>query len=151
MPNLAPRAKLSVAPPTMSNLVPLVHPWIDVARAPLYGITFPKEASDDELVRFCQVREHWAAVAKYRVAWVVDLTGLMQATAKQRRLFSEHLTRFEAHDIAYNQGSALVVPNPVVRGIVTAVFWLKAPRFPTECFSTYKQASAWATDRLVGR
>src|SRR5262249_11889496 len=81
MPNLAPRAMRSLVPPTMSNLVPLVHPWIDVTRAPLYGITFPKEATDDELVRFCQVREHWASVAKYRVAWVVDLTGLMQATA----------------------------------------------------------------------
>ncbi|HEX3597591.1 MAG TPA: hypothetical protein VHU80_20925, partial [Polyangiaceae bacterium] len=87
----------------------------------------------------------------YPVAWVVDLAGLKMATATQRRIFSAHLTRFEPHDLAYNRGSALVVPNAVVRGLVTAVFWLKQPRFPTECFSTYDEAVAWARARLAQR
>jgi hypothetical protein len=132
-------------------LVPLVHPWIDAARAPLYGITFPAAATDEELQLFCQAREDWARVAKYRVAWVVDLAGLIKATATQRRIFGEHLKRFEPHDVAYNQGSALIVPNPFVRGVVTAVFWLKAPRFPSECFSTREAALAWASARLAQR
>jgi hypothetical protein len=133
----------------MPTLVPLAHPWIDATRAPVYGINFPREATDEDVILFCRVREEWGAVAKYRVAWVVDLAGIIKATATQRRLFSEHLGRFEPHDIAYNQGSALVAPNAVVRGVVTAVFWLRAPCFPTECFSTHEEALAWASARLA--
>lgn len=133
----------------MPTLVPLAHPWIDATRAPIYGIKFPPETTDEELVRFAEARERWASVAKYKVAWVVDLAGIIKATATQRRLFSEHLERFEPHDIAYNQGSALIVPNALVRGLVTAVFWLKPPRFPTECFSTYDEAFIWAATRLA--
>ena len=135
----------------MPALVPLIHPWIDESRAPLYGIKFPSEATDDEVMSLCRAREQWATVAKYPVAWLVDLAGIIKATAKQRRLFSEHLERFEPHDIAYNQGSALIAPNALVRGIVTAVFWLKAPRFPTECFSSREEAAAWALHRLARR
>jgi hypothetical protein len=79
----------------------------------------------------------------------VNLAGILQATANQRRLFSEHLKRFEPHDLAYNQGSALLVPNTFVRGIVTAVFWLKPPSFPNECFATIEDARAWAERQLL--
>jgi hypothetical protein len=135
----------------LRDLIPLVHPWIDETRAPLYAINFPQQATDDEVVSFCQVRERWALVAKYRVAWVVDLAGIIQAPATQRRAFSDHLQRFESHDIAFNQGSALIAPSAFVRGIITAVFWLKAPRFATECFTTRAQAVAWASARLAAR
>jgi hypothetical protein len=131
-----------------SDLIPLVHPWIDQSRAPLYELTFPSQTTDQVLTEMCAARERWAQRANYRVAWVVNLAGITQATAGQRRLFSEHLKRFEPHDLAFNQGSALMVPNTFVRGIVTAVFWLKPPRFPNECFGTLEEARAWAEQRL---
>lgn len=133
----------------MPFLAPIVHPWIDASRAPLYELTFPSETSDQALLTFCEVREKWAERAHYPVAWVVNLAGITSASARQRGLFSEHLKRFEPHDVAYNQGSALIVPNSFVRGIVTAVFWLKPPRFPNECFSTRGEAIAWAAERLA--
>ena len=130
------------------DLVPLVHPWIDQSRAPIYVLTFPSQATDSELLALCSARERWAQRAMYRVAWVVDLSGVLSASAQQRNLFSEHLKRFESHDRAYNQGSALIVPNAFVRGIVTAVFWLKPPNFPNQCFPDAKQAFAWAEKQL---
>ena len=108
----------------------------------------PTPVTDAQLRQFCAVREAWAEKARYPVAWVVDLRGIMSATALQRRIFSEHLERFEHHDIAYNRGSALIVPNAMIRGIVTAVFWLKKPRFPNECFPTREEAVTWALERL---
>ena len=68
----------------LPGLVPLEHPWIDATRAPLYGINFPREATDDEVIGLCAAREQWAALAKYRVAWVVDLAGVVRATAETR-------------------------------------------------------------------
>jgi hypothetical protein len=133
----------------MARLVRLAHPWINEARAPLYELVFPAHASDDEVIGLCEAREAWATVAAYPVAWVVDLGSIMEATARQRKLFSEHLKRFEPHDLAFNRGSALIVPNAFVRGVVTAVFWLKQPRFPNECFATRHEATAWAEQRLA--
>jgi hypothetical protein len=135
----------------MIDLIPLVHPWIDQSRAPIYELTFPKQASLEEVAALCSARERWAQRANYRVAWVVNLTGIMEATARQRTLFSEHLKRFEPHDVAYNQGSALIVPNAFVRGIVTAIFWMKPPLFPNECFATIEEARAWAGQQLNAR
>jgi hypothetical protein len=132
----------------MPDLVELVHPWINTARAPLYTVVFPATTTDADVVSFASAREEWATRARYPVAWVVDLSNITNATPTQRRLFSEHLERFESHDIAYNQGSALVVPNAVLRGIVTAVFWMKRPRFPNECFATLAEATHWATAQL---
>jgi hypothetical protein len=133
----------------MARLVPIGHPWINESRAPLYELVFPPRATDEQVVALGEARERWALSANYPVAWLVDLASLMEATARQRKLFSEHLQRFEPHDVAYNQGSALIVPNAFVRGIVTAVFWLKRPRFPNECFSTRAEAIAWAEQQLA--
>lgn len=132
----------------MTPLIRIDHPWIDEAKAPLYQLTFPPETSDQELLKMCSARERWAERAHYPVAWVVDLGSIMKATARQRSLFSEHLARFEHHDVSFNQGSALIVPNAFVRGIVTAVFWMKSPRFPNECFATRDAAIIWAIERL---
>jgi len=132
----------------MAGLVDLSHPWVDASRAPLYTLVFPKAAEDADVVSFATAREEWAKRAHYPVAWVVDLSNLLTATPKQRRLFSEHLSRFEPHDIAYNRGSALVVPNAMLRGIVTAVFWMKRPRFPNEFFATPAEARRWAEAQL---
>jgi hypothetical protein len=135
----------------MLDLIPLVHPWIDQSRAPLYEMNFPKQATLEEVASLCGARERWAQRANYRVAWVVNLAGILEATARQRTLFSEHLKRFEPHDVAYNQGSALFVPNAFVRGIVTAIFWMKPPLFPNECFSTIEEARTWAEEKLNAR
>src|SRR5262245_2821591 len=132
----------------MAELIPLVHPWIDQSRAPLYELTFPAETTDQALAALCAARERWATRATYRVAWVVNLAGVLQAPASQRRIFGEHLKRFEPHDKAYNQGSALIVPNTFVRGLVTAVFWLNPPSFPNQCFATAGDARIWAEQQL---
>lgn len=126
------------------------NPWIDESRAPLYQLAFPPDPTDAVLLEMCAARERWAEVAKFPVAWVVDTANLGGATARQRRILGDHLERFEPHDLAWNQGSAIIVPNAVLRGIVTAVFWLKSPRFPHESFRTKAEAVAWATARLEG-
>lgn len=132
----------------MSKLVPLVHPFIDASKAPLYVMEFAATTTDDELKACCEAREAWAQHAKYKVAWVVDLSRILEVTAKQRRMFAEHLARFEPHDVQYNQGSGLVVPNTFLRGVVTAIFWLKPPRFPNQTFPTRAEAFTWAEARL---
>jgi hypothetical protein len=134
--------------PRVSELSKIGHPWIDESRAPLYLWSFPESFTDETLVEACAMRERWAAVAKYRVAWVVDLANLGGVTATQRKIFADHLKRFEPHDLKWNQGSAIVAKSTLVRGVVTAVFWLQAPRFPNHTFADRTSAILWARARL---
>lgn len=132
----------------MSSYPSIGSRWIDESRAPLYLLSFPTDPTDELLLEMCAARERWAARARFPVAWVCDTTNLGNATAKQRRILAEHLEKFEPHDLAWNQGSAIIVPNALLRGIVTAVFWVKSPRFPHQSFATRNEALAWATQRL---
>lgn len=135
----------------MSRFVALTHPWIDSSNAPIYEVRFPVKASDDDVRSFAEARESWMRRANYSVSWVVDLTNLSSVPASQRRMFAEHLTRFEPHDVAHNRGSAIVVPNAFLRGIVTAVFWISNPKFPHKAFEVVEDARAWARERLGPR
>lgn len=130
------------------SFVPLQHPWIVTTSAPVYEIRFPSETSDEMLRAFCEAREAWAKQARYAVSWVVDLSLVRSVTATQRRIFAEHLERFEPHDVAHNRGSAIVLPNALVRGIVTAIFWIRQPKFPHKAFNDAASASAWAKSQL---
>jgi hypothetical protein len=123
------------------------HPWIDSLRSPVYVLALPDVFTDEELEACCTARERWAAKASFPVSWVVDLSRMHAVTAKQRKTMGDHLARFEHHDIAFNRGSAIVVPNPFVRGVVTAVFWLRPPRFPHQSFATRDEAIRWATSK----
>lgn len=124
------------------------HPWVSHKHVPIYEWTFPREASYEELTAFTEAREAWAERAQYPVAWVVELSNLSKANAKQRRMFAEHLKRFEAHDITWNGGSALIVPRAWLRGLVTAVFWIAPPKFPHQAFAKRTDALEWAQIQL---
>jgi hypothetical protein len=132
----------------VTALVPIHHAWIDASGAPLYVLTFPASTADEQLIACCEARETWAARVNYPVAWVVDLSAIRTATARQRQIFGKHLGRMERHNITYNQGAALIVPNAALRGIVTAIFWIKPPRFHYRLFATRREGVEWAAERL---
>lgn len=124
------------------------HPWVLHKHVPIYEWAFPAQASDEDLAAFIQAREDWAPRAQYPVAWVVELSNLRKATATQRRMFADHLKRFDEHDRLWNGGSALVVPSGWLRGLVTAVFWLAPPKFPNQAFAKRSGALEWAQLQL---
>ncbi len=136
------------AKPSGTEYVEIDHPWVSHQHLPIYEFTFPAEATDEELAAFVRAREDWARRAHYPVAWVVELSNLTKANAKQRRTFAEHLKRFEEHDVQWNGGSALVVPSGWLRGLVTAVFWLSPPKFPHQAFAKRSDALEWAQLQL---
>ena len=131
-----------------SDYVEIDHPWVSHKHLPIYEFTFPAEANEEELAAFVRAREEWATRAHYPVAWVVELSNLRKANAKQRRVFAEHLKRFENHDVQWNGGSALIVPSSWLRGLVTAVFWISPPKFPHQAFAKRSDALEWAQLQL---
>ncbi|MCA9578276.1 MAG: hypothetical protein R3B40_19115 [Polyangiales bacterium] len=137
--------------PSPSELDSLLdHPWILRTYAPVYVMRFPAEPDDATLDAFCAARERWAQRARFSCAWVCDMSQLRtMPSAKQRRMFAEHLGRFEPHDVAWNHGSAIVAPNAVIKGALTAVFWMAPPKFPNQAFGSFDDALAWAKAQLA--
>jgi hypothetical protein len=131
-----------------TDFLEIDHPWVRHRHVPIYEWAFPEQSTDEELEAFIRAREEWAEHAHYPVAWVVELSNLRKANAKQRRMFADHLKRFEPHDVQWNGGSALVVPNAWLRGLVTAVFWLAPPKFPHQAFARRSDALEWAQMQL---
>lgn len=128
----------------------LDHPWVLRTHAPVYVMRFPAEPDDATLAQLCEVRERWAQRARFPCAWVADMSPLRtMPPAKQRRVFADHLKRFEPHDMAWNRGSAIVVPNAVIKGALTAVFWMAPPKFPNQAFANFDDALAWARAQLA--
>jgi len=124
------------------------HPWIEQTHAPVYVWRFPSTASDEDVIACCAARERWAKTAHHPCAWVVDVRELLRVPPSQRKLFAEHLKRFEPHDIRYNAGSAIVLSNAWLRGVVTAVFAITQPKFPNRTFASVEEGLKWATDQL---
>lgn len=114
----------------------------------MYIWRFPSTVTDAEVIAAMEAREHWAKGARHRCAWVVDLRELLRVPPHQRKLFAEHLKRFEPHDIKYNCGSAIVLSNAWLRGLVTTVFALNPPKFPNRTVASIDEGLKWANAQL---
>jgi hypothetical protein len=125
-----------------------LHAWVDPTHAPIYIWRFPSASSDEEVVEALAARERWAKQARHPCAWVVDLRELLRVPPHQRKLFAEHLKRFEAHDVKYNRGSAIVLSNAWLRGIVTTIFAVTQPKFPNRTFATIEDGLRWAQEQM---
>jgi hypothetical protein len=134
-----------------TEYVEIEHPWFSNDLMPLYRWTFPSEATEQELRACLRAREDWALRASYHVAWIIDLSHITNAPATQRKAFAEHLRRFEDFNVRWNVGSALIVPNAWLRGLVTAVFWISPPKFPNQRFSEPLEAESWAKKQLAAK
>jgi hypothetical protein len=125
------------------------HAWVDSSLAPIYLVKFPKSTTDSMLRAYFRAIEAWSVRALHPVAWVLDLSAVASVPAAQRASFAAFMRRMQAYDARYTRASALVVPNPIVRGVVTAVFWLNPPAFPHQAFAEADAALAWARDMMA--
>jgi hypothetical protein len=113
-------------------------------------VTLPAIATDDELLAYFDACENWSKRVTFPVGWVMDLSRVAGGTARQRALFAEYQERLSAFDRRYNRGTALVISNAVVRGFVTAVYWLKPPVYPYQTFARRGEALVWVKRALAG-
>ncbi len=86
---------------------------------------------------------------RYVLVFDLSVTGIPNAT--QRAKLANHVKK-QADAIRRNVVAlAIVAPSPLVRGIVTALFWVAAPPTPHEIFASQAEAIAWAETKLESR
>lgn len=117
----------------------------------LYLQAIPARVSDADLAAFLAELQRASPTLDRPHAWIADFAGIESTTATQRRMFAEHQVAVEAVDRAHNAGAAIVIPNAMVRGVVTAVYWIKPPVYPYQFVQRLDEALVWVTDSLKRR
>lgn len=79
---------------------------------------------------------------------VFDLTTAGMPTPMQRRRLAEHMASHEGAIRHCVMGLAIVAPHAIVRGMVTALFWLAPPPIPHCMCGSLSEAGAWARQVL---
>jgi hypothetical protein len=118
---------------------------IDESDWPIILTVFPRgRVSDSALHDVLGHLEHLMHVSKQRGAklfFITDLTHMHEVTpASQRRYTAEWMGRTSQLQRAASVGGAQVTPSAVLRGIITAVFWLQPPPIPPILVATREEA-----------
>ena len=99
--------------------------------------------SDGELQ---QLLDRFWEVAKNtgdRYALVLDLSIAPPMPPRQRQLLTDQMRAAEGELAIDCVGTALVFRSPLMRGLLTAIFWLFKPPYPTRAFASADPARAW--------
>lgn len=132
----------------MVSCLPIRHLWVDSSAAPVYQVTFPRVATDEQLLSYCRAVESWSAQVLHPVAWLMDLSRVEQVSAQQRAIFAKYMETMGPFDQRCTKGTALILPNALLRGIATAVFWLYVPPFPHKTFADCSEGRAWLREMM---
>ena len=126
-----------------------LHKWVSVIEAPLYGQVLPAECTDEELAKMLQDVERITKAIDSPIGWVTDVSNILHATPRQRRMYAESDARLRDLDRKWCSGTAVVCSSPVTRGIVTAVHWVTPPVYPYKIFSSRREGERWARQQLI--
>lgn len=134
------------------NPGPIDHPWMDSSESPLYYFAFPPAAELAEVEAFAKAREDWSRGVQGQVAFVCDLSKVdySAVTPLHRKTFTDHMKRFKAFEVEHTAAVGFVARGKMLRGLVTAVFWLVPAVFPHKTFEKAEDARAWARGILAG-
>jgi len=105
--------------------------------------------SDEILEGHFRAMEAWAANNTEPVGFLVTLAAVLEMSAAQRRRFADFQVRMQEHDRRLTVGVALCAPNAIVRGFVTAVYWLKSPVYPHRFVQSRAEGLQWLREQLA--
>jgi sensor c-di-GMP phosphodiesterase-like protein len=78
---------------------------------------------------------------------ICDATIGMRLTPVQRKLYADWMKRNDAVLSSVLAGAAFVMPSALVRGALTAIFWVAPLKSPHSVHARLDQAIEWAIDR----
>jgi hypothetical protein len=122
---------------------------------PIVLTEFPSSAVSDDALRALLVHLEAAlrdALAhKERLFFISDLTEMRQITpARQRQIAGQWMKQTFDLSKAASVGHATVTPSAVLRGIMTAVFWITPSPRPTFPVATRHEAMLKGIEMLTG-
>ena len=120
---------------------------------PIVLMEFPeKRVADSDFHQALNYIEHLmreGAAAGEKSYQITDITRIQEiAPATQRKYAAEFVKRNAALSRLASFGTASVTPSSILRGIMTAIFWISPPPTPAVFFATRGEAYLYALDVL---
>ena len=115
---------------------------VDVRTLPIVRIAYIGDYSDDELTTYLATLQRLFTMPGRKVA-VLDVLKGTVATAHQRKRQAAFIERNEdllRRDFA---AAAIVLDSALLRGAVTAIFWMRPLPMPTQIVATVDAALTW--------
>ncbi len=124
---------------------------VDLNYFPLVLVSHEGVSTDDEFEAHLEVlRGSLTSKDASRRVLVIDATHAGLATpATQRKRQAEWMKENEAHIRRLTIGCAFVIPSSVIRGFLTAIFWIQPLPCPHVVTSTLEEAFVWSEKRLA--
>jgi len=126
---------------TLTRSLPLPL-YVDQRELPLLQLRYVGPYSDDELYALLRQMEVVLTLPGKKVG-IVDLTHADAGTAKQRRMHAEWIGGHKQALAHAFSAAVIVTDNALIRGTVTAVFWVAPLPLPTHVAPTVERAQAW--------
>lgn len=131
--------------------LPRAHPWLSEIEPALFCQTIPPTLVDAELAVFIEAVEALVGAQRGPFAWVVMADAMISTSARQRKMFADAEVRMQPQDRKFCAGTAIVLTSSVIRGVVTAIYWITPPVYPYTLCSSRDEALAWARQKLQER
>jgi hypothetical protein len=119
--------------------MPLV---IDRTDLPVLRLCYIGDYSDAELATFLGELDGVLKLPGRKLC-VFDLIRAATGTARQRQLQGAWIAKNEEALAREFAAAAIVTESAIIRGTVTAIFWIKPLPFPTKVVPTLSDADAW--------
>lgn len=122
---------------------------LDWTRWPIVLLTPASRAMSNEELRACMDEVYEGLVNRQgQFVIVQDLRHSPGTSPSQRRMQAEEMARVQALTQVNQLGAAFVFSSVLLRGMMSAIFWMYRPRWETRVFAEVDQALAWA-DQLL--
>jgi hypothetical protein len=126
---------------------------VAVADWPVVVTEFPEKAVPDDALR--SVFGHLESLMTdaqregEKVFIITDISRMRQITpASQRRLAADWLKQVGPLTLVASAGGATVTPSTILRGVITALFWLQPSPTPFFCVATRHDAMVKGIEML---
>lgn len=114
----------------------------------LVSVRFLGGVTDDELRAMLDALEGFIGDPTLRPAFVFDVSKGVVPPAAQRRTMGEWLRRHSPTIGRHCVAAAYVLPNPGLRGMLTAILWIAPHPIPHRVCKTAAEGRAWARSQL---
>lgn len=82
---------------------------------------------------------------------MLDARDANQMSAAHRKRVAEWLTLHREELRRYHVALAFVSGSALIRGVLTAIYWLHPPPYPYKMFGALDEAKAWALEMVRER
>jgi hypothetical protein len=121
---------------------------IDESRWPRVYVKWPEGVLNDAEFQRAVIRLSDFTRRGEPYVTLLDARTSARPTPLQRRFAAERQRDDAPFSSRWLRGSAIIVSNPVLVGVVTAINWIYPPPYPQKIFASLASAEAWTDEQL---